>query len=385
MSETKVPSIPTVPTGADPALFRFLQAIRETILVREGQKGNELDSAVTFRDLIDAGIATSNAYTPNPNTPSVVDPAAVTDSSPPPDPTNVTVSPAVSSTMITWQMPVVRANLAFIKIWRSADNLFSNAQIIGTGTGNIFVDYGVNEGQQYHYWLQAVSTSNVDGNIVDAGVATPTTDPTGSLTQLKSYGVEGLPYYYIPSDITINGVSIAKGTYIWNAVIGNAAIGTAQIKDAAITNAKIASLTADKVTFNQASGEVLNAAIINGAVITGTISISAPTITGGIVSGGVINGGTINGTVINGGEVYVPKALNSDGTPGWKFKVDAAGNLSATGVDLTGNINATSGTFSGTLDVKSAQTGARLVISNDVIKVYDSNNVLRVQIGNLAA
>lgn len=357
MSETKVPSIPTVPTGADPALFRFLQAVRETILVREGQKGDALDSSVTFRDLIDAGIATSNAYYPNPNTSSVVNPAAVTDSTPPPDPTGVTAAAAVSSIMLTWQLPANRANLAFVKIWRSADNLYSNAQIIGTGTGSFYIDYGVIEGQPYHYWVQSVSVTNIDGNVVSAGSAIPTTDPTGSLTQLKSYGVEGLPYYHLPADVTINGVTMVKGTYIWNAVIGTAAIGTAQIKDAAITNAKIASLTANKITFNQASGEILNAAIINGAVITGTISISAPTITGGIISGGVINGGTINGTVINGGEIYVPN------TTDWKFKIDSAGNM-----------------FS-----RSAATGARMEVKNNVIKVFDAAGQLRVQIGDLSA
>lgn len=295
---TKVPSIPPIPVGDDPALFRFLQAIRETILVREGQKGNELDATVTFRDLIDAGIAVSNAYKPNPNTTSVVGAAAVTDSTPPPDPFNVNVSPGVSSVFLTWELPTAQSNLAYIKIWRSADNTFSNAQIVGTGSGITYVDYSVIEGQPYHYWLQSVSTSDVAGSLVDAGVATPSTDPTGALTQLKQYGVDGLPYYYVPTDTTINGVSIPRGTYLWNAVIGNAAIGTAQIKDAAITSAKVASLTADKIVFNQASGQVFNAAVITGGLIQGT------QITGNTITGGLINGSRI----ISGGSLTVPAA-----------------------------------------------------------------------------
>lgn len=379
MSQTQVPSLPIVPPNVDPALARFLQAVRETMLVREGQKGNDLDAAVTFRDLVNAGIAVSGAYVPNPNTTSVVGPAVISNSFPPPDPINAVVSPGVSSIFVTWEMPVNRSNLAFVKIWRSADNSYSNAQIVGTGTGTVFVDYSVVEGQPYHYWLQSVSTSNVDGSLVDAGEATPTTDPTGALTQLKSYGVEGSPYYYVPTDTVINGVTITKGTYIWNAVIGTAAIGTAQIKDAAITNAKIGSVTAEKITFNQAAGQTLQAAYIEGATIVGTVSIAAPIISGGSITGGTITGGTITGSVVEGGEIYVPDAAT------WKFKVDSLGNLEATDVNLTGNINATSGTFSGTLNVKSAQTGARLEISNDVIKVFDANNVLRVQIGDLAA
>ena len=379
MSQTQVPSLPIVPPNVDPALARFLQAVRETMLVREGQKGNDLDAAVTFRDLVNAGIAVSSAYTPNPKTTSVVNAAAVTNSTPPPDPTNATASPSVSSIMVTWTLPNDRTNLAYIKIWRSADNNYSNAQIVGTGAGNIYVDYSVVEGQPYHYWLQAVSPSNVLGALVDAGEATPSTDPTGALTQLKSYGVEGLPYYYVPTDTVINGVTIAKGTYLWNAVIGTASIGTAQIKDAAITSAKIDSITANKITFNQAAGQILSAAYIEGATIVGTVSIAAPIISGGSIDGGTITGGTITGSVVEGGEIYVPNATN------WKFKVDALGNLEATDVNLTGNINATSGTFSGTLNVKSARTGARLEITNDVIRVYDTNGALRVKIGNLAA
>lgn len=40
---------------------------------------------------------------------------------------------------------------------------------------------------------------------------------------------------------------------------------------------------------------------------------------------------------------------------------------------------------SGTVSIKSATTGARVEMNNQVIKVYDENNVLRVKIGNLNA
>ena len=378
-TETKVPSIPVVPPALDPGLAKFLQAVKEVIQVREGNKGDALDAAVTFRDLVDAGVAVSGVYKPNPNTSSIVSSPIITDTTPPPDPINVKVSPGISSVFVTWEFPADRANLSFVKIWRSADNLYSNAKIIGTGTGTFFTDYSIVEGQPYHYWLQSVSTSDVQGSVIDAGQAIPTTDPTGALTQLKSFGIEGSPYYYVPVDTTINGVKIVKGTYIWNAVIGAASIGTAQIKDAAVTSAKIDKLSANKITFNSATGEILNAAIIKGAVITGTTSISAPTITGGIISSIALKSSTITGSVINGGEIYVPNST------AWKFKVDSAGRLEATDVNLTGNINATSGTFSGTLNIKSAKTGARLEINNNYIKVFDANNVLRVQIGDLTA
>jgi len=59
------------------------------------------------------------------------------------------------------------------------------------------------------------------------------------------------------------------------------------------------------------------------------------------------------------------------GTSGWK-------------VDKTGSAEFNDGTFRGQLDVKSSDTGARTEISDEVIKVFDSNGVLRVKIGNLS-
>jgi hypothetical protein len=196
--------------------------------------------------------------------------------------------------------------------------------------------------------------------------------------------VDGSPFYYLTAPTVVNGVTVPAGAYMKKAFIADATIGTAQIADAAITSAKISSLTADKITFNDAAGQRFSAAVITGGTIQGT-TITGNTISGGSISGTTISGGTITGTTINGGEVYVPKALNLDGTPGWKFKVDSLGRLSATEATISGNITATSGSFSGTLDVKSAQTGARLEIKNNVIKVYDEFNTLRVQIGDLSA
>jgi len=258
--------------------------------------------------------------------------------------------------MLTWEFPNDKSNLAYVKVWRAVTNDFPNATVIGTGAGTFYMDYDVVENQNYYYWVQSISTSGIEGTVISAGLATAVLDPTSALSTLKTYGVEGLPYYFIPSQITINGVVFEKGTYLWNAVIGTASIGTAQIKDAAITSAKVSSLTANKITFNQAAGQVLTAAVINGAVITGTTSISSPSISGGVITGGTINGGTINGTVVNGGELYVPNSTN------WKFKVDNLGN-----------------TF-----IRSASTGARLEIFNNVIKVFDAAGLLRVQIGDLS-
>jgi hypothetical protein len=44
-----------------------------------------------------------------------------------------------------------------------------------------------------------------------------------------------------------------------------------------------------------------------------------------------------------------------------------------------------SANFAGTLNVASAASGARMEIKNNVIKVFDSSGVVRIQIGDLSA
>lgn len=60
------------------------------------------------------------------------------------------------------------------------------------------------------------------------------------------------------------------------------------------------------------------------------------------------------------------------GTAGWK-------------IDKAGNMELNAATFRGTIDVKSATSGARLEVKNNVIKVYDGNGTLRVKLGDLSA
>lgn len=365
MSETLVPSVPPLPSGLDPALKKFLDAIAQIVLVREGTKGDSLDANVTFRDLVDAGIAISGAYTPNPGTGSPIDPASITDSTPPPDPTNVGVTSSTASVMISWRLPANRANFSYVKVWRSITSSFSNAAVIGTGVGNLYVDYVVIEGTTYYYWLQSISTADVAGAVISGGSATPTTDPTGQLDALAGFGVDGLPYYYVATETTINGITIPRGTYMWNAMIANASIGTAQIKDAAITSAKIDRLNADKIVFNSATGSTFAAVYIEGGTIKGTA------ITGNVISGGKISSDTsIEGATISGG-VITGNAITGGSINGSVLNIPATNPLFT--VDATGAVR-----------VSSATSGTGLIISDGSIKVFDDAGIQRVKIGDLS-
>lgn len=110
---------------------------------------------------------------------------------------------------------------------------------------------------------------------------------------------------------------------------------------------------------------------INKAAIS---DLTAEEITVNSLEGGVsITGGGI--TLNNGGAVKsAGRTSYNDNTAG--FFLGYTGNADKYGLDIMGT---------GQFRLRSATSGARLVIQDDVIAVFDSSGTLRVKIGNLAA
>jgi hypothetical protein len=104
--------------------------------------------------------------------------------------------------------------------------------------------------------------------------------------------------------------------------------------------------------------------------------LTSPTTIGGVSvpAGTYMKSAFIHDASITNAKIgnVIQSANYAAGTAGWK-------------IDKAGNMELNAAVFRGTIDVKSATTNARLEIKNDVIKVYDSNNNLRVRIGNLSA
>jgi hypothetical protein len=150
---------------------------------------------------------------------------------------------------------------------------------------------------------------------------------------------------------TITGNKIAAET-IGAGSIAAGAITTVKLEAGAVTTAKIeaGAVTSAKITVNDLSAISANMGSITAGSLD-AVNITGSTITGNTITGSTINGGTINGT---------------SGT-------------------FSGDISASTGTFTGGLNVASAASGARMEIKNNVIKVFDSNGVLRVKLGDLSA
>lgn len=170
--ETKVPSIPN--PAIDPE--GFLRAVQEVVQVREGARGNPLDRGVTFRDLVDAGLAAPNpAFAGKGRIPASalitptgaggaggalgtgVRPAMTV----PPKPRDVVAVGTFTSILIAWAQPDY-SNHAHAEILRAAVNDIGQAVAIGSSVGRQYAD-AVGTDADYYYWVRYVSTGNVKG------------------------------------------------------------------------------------------------------------------------------------------------------------------------------------------------------------------------------
>ena len=212
-------------------------------------------------------------------------------------------------------------------------------------------------GKLYRYvtgtgWTSAVPSTDISGTLADAQIAAVAASKvTGTL-----------------SDSQLAGIAAAKIT---------GSIVSTQITDGAISTAKLA---AGSVTSNEIAANTIVAADIAAGTITGT-EIAGATITGAKIAAGTIAAGNIAANTITASQIA------ADTITAAQIAADAitanelsAGAVTAAKISVT-QLSAISATI-GTL--RTASTGARTEISDNVIKVYDAGSVLRVKIGNLA-
>lgn len=184
----------------------------------------------------------------------------------------------------------------------------------------------------------------------------------------------GLVYLTTDDQIyTSDGITwTAAGSVIADGSITGPKIATNAI-DA--TKIQAGAITASKIT-------VANLAVINanmGAITAGSITLD----NAGFIKGGQSAYATGTGFFMGfSGATYkfslgnATKGVTWDGT---SFVIK--GDLTAGSININNRFMVAA---DGTTTIKSAATGARLEFINDVIKVYDASNVLRVKVGNLA-
>ena len=125
MAETKIPAIYRVPSSLDPELKRYLESVQEAVEVRLGRRGDELDQAVTYRDLIDSNLAQKASRLNRVIEPLVEEPTPSMPFNTVPQ--NVKASGAFTKILVTWDDHQMGSLFARAEIWRSGINDLNTA------------------------------------------------------------------------------------------------------------------------------------------------------------------------------------------------------------------------------------------------------------------
>ena len=192
---TKLPALKNIPPKTDRELKLALDAIKESLEIRLGQRGDPLDRAVTLRELKDSGIVkVSNS------SPGVSEGIQPPDEDPPGNlttptsPTNLTASAAFTSITLGWTKANY-GNHAYTEIWRSKANALGGATLLSTTNAFVYTDE-VGYNQEYYYWVRYVSTSDVPGSFNDTeGTSATTSTDVGAVMQSLSENLSNLPGY----------------------------------------------------------------------------------------------------------------------------------------------------------------------------------------------
>lgn len=284
--ETKVPAIPPIPSGVDPQLKLYLNAVDEALKVRLGRVGDPKDRAVTVRELINSGLAENfleNPFDPNTGTPpNTFIPTETIDLAVPDDVTGLSGTGTFQKIILYWNLAQF-GNFAFTEVWRHTSNDLGSATRIDTTRAQVWTDT-VDFNSDFYYWVRHISTSNIVGQFAGAvNVTTSKITDANADTAIAAGAIDAaeIKAGAITTDkIAADAVTAAKidaGTITAaSGIIADAAITTAKVADAAITSAKI--LDANIITAKIADAAITEAKIGNAEVDTLQIKNRAVTV-----------------------------------------------------------------------------------------------------------
>ncbi|MBU3577596.1 hypothetical protein [Polynucleobacter sp. UK-Kesae-W10] len=280
MSLTKVPSIP-LPTANN--LLAVSQAIKGILDVREGYVGDPMDQNVTYRDLVNSGIAqtTQAAVSGISTLPQIEVPGLVngynpaTDETVPPQPQHVLVTSGTTLVKVKWDLGQY-PNHSYTEVWRGLTNAIGSATLIGKSDTQYYVDDLGHDGLTlYYYWVRFVSMADIFGpyNTTD-GIA-PTTGLIDH-ADIAFLDAANITVGHLSADRIATGSIDAKIANLDTAVITSGTFGTARIGDATITTAKIAStLQSTNYSAGAAGWKISKAGDmeLNSATFRGTLDV----------------------------------------------------------------------------------------------------------------
>jgi len=153
---------------------------RESVETLLGSRGDPLDRAVTYRDLVDSGIASlagvgiigggNGTLKPTPQPPGGLPK--------PPTPANLQATGMFSGIFLNWEYNNYDGH-SHTEVWRASSNNLGNALIVGTTAAKVYTDYVTTTGVTYYYWVRNVSVSGEKSpfNATSGTSASVVTDP----------------------------------------------------------------------------------------------------------------------------------------------------------------------------------------------------------------
>lgn len=183
-AKPKQPNLARVKTGT-PSLDSWILHATELLETFRGQRGNELDRALTVRDLTPEGvngistinilrsIAANEGYIPPPTViPTVL--------------SNLATVAGLGVVFLSWD-GTNQVGYSHTEIWRSTTDALGTAVKIATSVTPLFADY-TGDGTERFYWVRAISTSGHPGpfNATAGTSGQAADDPTYVLSVLQN-------------------------------------------------------------------------------------------------------------------------------------------------------------------------------------------------------
>lgn len=165
-------SIATVPSSFTGQERRYAQSVSEAVDILSGRRGNILDRAVTFRDLISTNVLKTSGGiigggdvdVINPNDPNGSDSGPV---ELPTRPTNLVTTGGFNIVFLDWDLTPYNGH-DFIEIFRYASDNVVAAQAAGAytryyGDTYFYTDTNVGSSETWYYWVRAVNIDGIKG------------------------------------------------------------------------------------------------------------------------------------------------------------------------------------------------------------------------------
>ena len=155
----------SVPAGWSQQDRRFGESVKQNLDVLQGQRGDKLDRAVTFRDLLDTGLVTLARGVTNfdGNASSVAVVSDVANLDIPSAPTGLSASGAFQNIILTWNLKLYEGH-SHVEVWSHTADVIASATLaaqVGGFTGTYADPVGT--GVTRYYWVRAVNSNGVTG------------------------------------------------------------------------------------------------------------------------------------------------------------------------------------------------------------------------------